>query len=83
MTDLEVAKNRLSDTLLDRMSKYWELMKDWYKRKVRDNVSILCYVAVPLFCFNRSTKTSLIPRQSYCWEKIMYIYITSSCLLSW
>jgi len=35
MTELELAKKKLSDSLRDRMSKYWEAMKDWYKRKVR------------------------------------------------
>ncbi len=34
MSDLESTKKRLSDTLRDRMQKYWDLMKDWYKRKV-------------------------------------------------
>ena len=36
MTELELAKKKLSESLRDRMSKYWEVMKDWYKRKVRD-----------------------------------------------
>ena len=34
MADLEAAKKKLSDTLRDRMQKYWDLMKDWYRRKV-------------------------------------------------
>ena len=34
MADLEKARRRLIDALRDKSSKYWELMKSWYKRRI-------------------------------------------------
>lgn len=35
MADLEGVKSRLMEVLKERTARYWELMKSWYKRKVR------------------------------------------------
>lgn len=35
MADLETAKNRLVEVLKERTMRYWELMKSWYRRRVR------------------------------------------------
>lgn len=35
MADLETAKNRLVEVLKERTVRYWELMKSWYRRRVR------------------------------------------------
>lgn len=34
MSDLDVAKKRLAEALKDSASKYWELMKNWCRRKI-------------------------------------------------
>lgn len=35
MADLDGAKKRLVDALREKALRYWELMKNWYRRKVR------------------------------------------------
>jgi len=35
MADLDAAKKRLVEALKDRSQRYWELLKSWYKRRVR------------------------------------------------
>ena len=35
MADLEGAKVRLVEALKERTGRYWELMKNWYRRRVR------------------------------------------------
>lgn len=50
MADIEATRKRLGETLRDRMQKYWDLMKDWHRRKVR--LGLLFPVASRyLFCF--------------------------------
>ena len=34
MADLDAAKKRLVEALKDRIQRYWELLKSWYRRKV-------------------------------------------------
>ena len=34
MADLETAKRALVEVLKDKTQRYWELMKNWYKRRV-------------------------------------------------
>jgi hypothetical protein len=34
LPDVLSAKKHLSDTLRDRIQKYWEILKNWYKRRV-------------------------------------------------
>lgn len=34
MADLDEAKKRLVEALKDRIQRYWELLKSWYRRRV-------------------------------------------------
>lgn len=34
MADVESAKGKLAEVLAERAPKYWDLMKNWYKRKI-------------------------------------------------
>ena len=34
MADLDGAKQRLVEALKDRIQRYWELLKSWYRRRV-------------------------------------------------
>ena len=37
MSDLDSVKLKLAEALKDKIQKYWELMKSWYRRKASQN----------------------------------------------